>query len=600
MRIHGENMTDRFFSQPILNSPYEYPSQHYAMWVGIREGEEAMTPAGEDLAADDSNRVRVGQVDVRSNNTPEPLGEVPQPEEIVDVERGAISLLGYDTHMSSDGINLTTYWDKSVHSDEDYAFLLSLRNEYHHISVPVEVASPQLWMPGKHYEGRTHFSPYTPKGIFDLYLEVKDEWGGRLELQLGTISWCQPSSRFLAARTGAPDGSLAEELGLLSPQRELLIHYELAQPQAVEIIIGWTGKSQFDQTRIKAFAHNDEWRLGKDRYRKTLVVKGNDPATSRVRIPALLARVGDNYLKLTVPKRTLVGWRGILATIIPDLEPLLWDQAWPHGGPYAGWIEPDFVQVRMARPPYDFDDLAGLKTKAIEDLAEAWQMVNSHYAGCPMPENVKEYVAAAETSLRQVELDQLSPQELVELYNSGIAEMRDLIGPAMWATLPDNLDQVLVDETGSARIRVLGYSLDLPGNEEEATGLNLYFEALDDLPTDYTIFLHGHVKGEDRSLLPEDRQQSGFANWDHNPQLPTSEWVPGNIYVDSYQIQANPGEYRLSFGFFSRQGDGDVRLYPQGSEEPGIDLGWHEIRQRYLLPELAGSRAWCIMGLCTK
>ena len=73
--------------------------------------------------------------------------------------------------------------------------------------------------------------------------------------------------------------------------------------------------------------------------------------------------------------------------------------------------------------------------------------------------------------------------------------------------------------------------------------------------------------------MSNDRQQYGYANWDHNPQIPTSEWEPGNIYVDSYQIQANPGEYRLSFGFY-----GHDPLYPQGSEESGIDLGWHDIR----------------------
>ena len=215
-----------------------------------------------------------------------------------------------------------------------------------------------------------------------------------------------------------------------------------------------------------------------------------------------------------------------------------------------------------------------LRSYGPEEVLKIFQAIHQKRI---MLDNPREALQLLQERADEIQWTSIPPDRLVELCYAAGAEGRDLIGPDLCAPPPDNLDQVLVDETDSPKIRVLGYSLDLPRKEGEATGLNLYFECLDDLSTDYTIFLHGHVKGEDRSLLPEDRQHLGFANWDHNPHVPTSEWEPGRIYVDSHQIQANSGEYRLSFGFYARQGDDTIRLFPQGSEESGIALGWHEI-----------------------
>ncbi|PWH19378.1 MAG: hypothetical protein DDG58_05005 [Ardenticatenia bacterium] len=114
----------------------------------------------------------------------------------------------------------------------------------------------------------------------------------------------------------------------------------------------------------------------------------------------------------------------------------------------------------------------------------------------------------------------------------------------------------------------------LPGASEGGTELRLYFEVLDRVARDYTIFLHGAV--EDVSLLPPERQQYGFANWDHRPSVPTSQWQPGRIYADLYRIQAKPGEYRLRFGFWEPRSK--ERLVVQGSGAQAIDLGWHFLR----------------------
>ena len=138
---------------------------------------------------------------------------------------------------------------------------------------------------------------------------------------------------------------------------------------------------------------------------------------------------------------------------------------------------------------------------------------------------------------------------------------------------PDNLELVLYnDEDGSPRLQVLGYRVHhLPG--ERGTRLVLYFEVLDTIERDYIIWLHGHVK--DSTILPEDRQEYGFANFDHSPTLPTTEWQEGRTYIDSYIFRANSGDYNLSFGFYQRDGS---RLCPEHSDTCAVHLGWHQIQ----------------------
>ncbi|MGQ9503262.1 MAG: hypothetical protein ACUVSB_14525, partial [Anaerolineae bacterium] len=153
------------------------------------------------------------------------------------------------------------------------------------------------------------------------------------------------------------------------------------------------------------------------------------------------------------------------------------------------------------------------------------------------------------------------------------SEILHVIHDHLRARLPANLDLTLVDNSNIPRVRVWGYALEPHNQSEGGAELRLYFEALDRMDVDYTIFLHGVV--EDVSLLPPERQQYGFANWDHRLMIPTSQWRPGRIYADAYRIQTASGKYRLRFGFWEPRSK--ARLTVQGSGAQAIDLGWHRL-----------------------
>jgi hypothetical protein len=154
------------------------------------------------------------------------------------------------------------------------------------------------------------------------------------------------------------------------------------------------------------------------------------------------------------------------------------------------------------------------------------------------------------------------------------ADILDTIHKHLLPRLPTNLDVTLVDASNIPRLRVLGYALTPSSSSEKGTELRLYFKALDRMERDYIIVLHGAV--EDISLLPPERQQYGFASWEHWPQVPTSQWQPGRIYADVYRIQTKPGEYHLRFGFWEPRTQ--TLMIVLGSGTPAIELGRHFLR----------------------
>ena len=164
-------------------------------------------------------------------------------------------------------------------------------------------------------------------------------------------------------------------------------------------------------------------------------------------------------------------------------------------------------------------------------------------------------------------LEELTEGPVTKLLNYGDVTV-------YYRDVPINLKKELIDQRATTVVRVLGYTLHPCTSQSCNAELRLYFEALDRMERDYVIFLHGMV--EDVSLLPPERQQYGFANWDHRPQVPTSKWQPGRIYVDVYRIQTKPGEYRLRFGFWEPRTQ--ERLIVQGSGAPTIELGQHFLR----------------------
>ncbi len=97
------------------------------------------------------------------------------------------------------------------------------------------------------------------------------------------------------------------------------------------------------------------------------------------------------------------------------------------------------------------------------------------------------------------------------------------------------------------KIGLLGYDLNpkrlRPG---EAIAVTLYWKALDEIRTSYTVFNHlldlqGRVQG----------QRDGIPG---RGQMPTTEWYPGEIVIDRYYVlldpHAPPGEYTLEAGVY--------------------------------------------------
>jgi 4-amino-4-deoxy-L-arabinose transferase-like glycosyltransferase len=109
-----------------------------------------------------------------------------------------------------------------------------------------------------------------------------------------------------------------------------------------------------------------------------------------------------------------------------------------------------------------------------------------------------------------------------------------------------------VQATLGTGVRLLGYALDAkvvaPG---EVVHLVLYWQALEPMAVDYTVFTH---------LLGENNPASGGPLWaghDGQPdagRYPTSAWQPGEIVLDVHPLaippDTPPGEYSLQAGLY--------------------------------------------------
>jgi hypothetical protein len=131
---------------------------------------------------------------------------------------------------------------------------------------------------------------------------------------------------------------------------------------------------------------------------------------------------------------------------------------------------------------------------------------------------------------------------------------------------------LVLTEGGVPKLRFVGHNLErLP--QENMFRLKLYFEVLEAPEQDYFLWLYGHVR--DTSILPEDRQEIGYAYLDrHEPPLPLTRWQSGKLYGESLDFRTNPGDYELSFGF-SGIGEDKSRLYLDQSNAYAVTLGWY-------------------------
>jgi hypothetical protein len=121
--------------------------------------------------------------------------------------------------------------------------------------------------------------------------------------------------------------------------------------------------------------------------------------------------------------------------------------------------------------------------------------------------------------------------------------------------------QVPIDSSLGEGIQLLGYdarpqggcSMDESGRQISVTDpgtctlhLTLYWEALDMVDSDYTVFTH-----------IVDRDGAVLAQQDNKPQggeFPTVDWFPGDVIPDEYTLSlpadAPPGDYDLEVGMY--------------------------------------------------
>jgi hypothetical protein len=111
-------------------------------------------------------------------------------------------------------------------------------------------------------------------------------------------------------------------------------------------------------------------------------------------------------------------------------------------------------------------------------------------------------------------------------------------------TAPDT--QYPLDAVFGQEIALLGYDLEREEGAETAV-LRLVWQARQVPAADYTVFVHllwpdGTCCAWQADVMPQQNQ------------YPTSRWQPGEVVVDTYQIEippdAPPGDYPLEIGLY--------------------------------------------------
>ncbi|HID63842.1 MAG TPA: DUF2079 domain-containing protein [Anaerolineae bacterium] len=117
----------------------------------------------------------------------------------------------------------------------------------------------------------------------------------------------------------------------------------------------------------------------------------------------------------------------------------------------------------------------------------------------------------------------------------------------LFRKLPELPMQHATEANFSGQIKLLGYTLETeeikPGDSVQ---LALYWQALANMETSYTVFTH---------LIDQDERIMGQRdNLPVSGLYPTTEWTPGEKIVDRYEIATSPeilpGEYSIEIGLY--------------------------------------------------
>ncbi len=89
-------------------------------------------------------------------------------------------------------------------------------------------------------------------------------------------------------------------------------------------------------------------------------------------------------------------------------------------------------------------------------------------------------------------------------------------------------------------ISLVGYEVRKSSDHQVAVKLAWQAQATPD--SDYTVFVH--LSNPDGTI---------FSQNDSPPSRPTSQWVPGEVIVDTYTLPAPPGDYAISIGMYLQE-----------------------------------------------
>jgi hypothetical protein len=524
--------------------PADYPPIRYALWVGVRDGEEGLE-AVSDVEPGEKDRVRVGEIEVLPAESPAPLAAEPQPQHRVKMNiNDELMFLGYDLNdrnpQPGDQLRVTTYWQSVRETERDYAIQMELRNGGYEVREMLDIAPTRLWEEGRYYRGDAviAINPYLLGGPYSLNLGLEGD--DRTETQISLASLNIPQRRRHIIRRWEKANYSGSKI--ISPDEPLSLRFHLKDRETLEVMAGWTGKAEGEETRVEVYLSQP---YSSERYLGTWVIRPGRYTTTKRRILSSLTAPGENVIELRVPEVRErvhnIGWRGWVDLVFPDL---LQD---PRTN-YDGAIQMDFAQVSS---PWEeeWDDY--------HDLAKV-------YAGRRMDRDVARlYEEAVEKGVEPGQVDDLAlfKRAYRALGEEGkVGEIEERIARRITHKMRVNL---------GGKVEFLGYSL--RGEEGDDRGLILFFRCQEEMEEDYTLWVHGEV--EDESLLEGVKSERGYAVFDH--QLPTSRWEVGEVYQDDEVRGLKPGRYHFTLGLW-RPEDGSRLWRDDDPNAHVIDLGWVE------------------------
>jgi hypothetical protein len=168
-----------------------------------------------------------------------------------------------------------------------------------------------------------------------------------------------------------------------------------------------------------------------------------------------------------------------------------------------------------------------------------------------------ETLRALDHALADADLSALPLPVLVDFARAATGDLAASARAELDTRLSGRLDVTLNTQDGQPVLRLDGYILE-PGADGAPPHFWLFYTPLAALDRDYTIWLHLYA-GDTKLIL------------DHPPHTPARLWSQGALLHDRYPLDAEPGTYRIEFGFWDSESEEDVRLVlPDGS--PGVVL----------------------------